>query len=156
VGGIDDFATAHDIALKMLEGRTVTLTIRNLDGGTTELGPLASDGAACDLARRYPIALAWLVERMSQELLRRATEAWKRSEASVPASPAEDSGGADSALVKAHFGDSLLFSAYEFMAQLHSRPRSWDELFEFLRYCKTKNALRDMAMAMSRAEGRHG
>jgi hypothetical protein len=37
---------------------------------------------------------------------------------------------------------------------MHVRPGNFDELFEFLRYCKVKNVLteREMASAKARAE----
>jgi hypothetical protein len=40
------------------------------------------------------------------------------------------------------------------MAQLHVRPRSWLELFEFMRFAKTKGELRELAMAMAKAGSR--
>jgi hypothetical protein len=44
----------------------------------------------------------------------------------------------------------LLFAVYEFIAQLHVRPASWAELFDFLRFAKTKSLLRERAMTAAK------
>jgi hypothetical protein len=49
-----------------------------------------------------------------------------------------------------YFGDSLLFICYEFLHEMHVRPKDFDELFEFLRYGRAKNVLTDMAIAAAK------
>jgi hypothetical protein len=39
------------------------------------------------------------------------------------------------------------------MAQLGESPRSWVDLFDFLRYLKTKAAMREEAMAAAKIRG---
>jgi hypothetical protein len=41
---------------------------------------------------------------------------------------------------------------FEYMAQMKSRPASWIDVFDFLRFSKTKGLLRDMAMAAAKQE----
>jgi hypothetical protein len=35
---------------------------------------------------------------------------------------------------------------------MHVRPKSYPELFDFLKYCKVKNVLKDMAIAAATAK----
>lgn len=42
------------------------------------------------------------------------------------------------------------------MSELHDRPKSFLELFEFMRYNKTKGILRDIAMASVKAGLKNG
>jgi hypothetical protein len=43
-----------------------------------------------------------------------------------------------------------LFAAFEFIAQLHVYPKAWIDVFDFLRFSKTKGLLRERAMAAAK------
>jgi hypothetical protein len=62
-------------------------------------------------------------------------------------------GGTDGTktVVNKYFGDETLFSCYEFLHEMHVKPRSWEELFEFLKYIKVLNMFKKMAMAEAKA-----
>jgi len=36
------------------------------------------------------------------------------------------------------------------------RPKNWDEFFEFMKYCRTKNILKEMAFAAAKAGAGNG
>ena len=59
-------------------------------------------------------------------------------------------------MIKEYFGDELLFACYEFLHEMHRNPKNWHEFFDFLKYCKTKGILREMALAAARAEAGDG
>jgi hypothetical protein len=50
--------------------------------------------------------------------------------------------------MRRYFGTDreLLFFCYEFMAELHDRPKSFVELFEFMHYCATKGKMKSLAL----------
>jgi hypothetical protein len=49
-----------------------------------------------------------------------------------------------------------LFFAYEFMAEMHTRPLSFLELFDFMRFNKTKGIMRATAMAAMKQRSENG
>lgn len=55
------------------------------------------------------------------------------------------------AIVREQFGDELLFFCYTFMTELGSRPLSFLELFEFMRYNKVTGILKSLAIAAIKA-----
>lgn len=59
-------------------------------------------------------------------------------------------------VIKSHFGDELLFFCYEFMSELGSRPKSFTELFEFLRYNTTKGIMKSMAIDAIKSRQENG
>jgi len=50
----------------------------------------------------------------------------------------------------------LLFACYEFIHEMHMKPKNYLELFEFLKYNKTKNILKEMAIAAIKAGSGNG
>jgi hypothetical protein len=50
------------------------------------------------------------------------------------------------------FGNSMLFSCYEFMAQMGQKPKSFVELFEFMNYVDAKNTIQAAAMQLAKSK----
>jgi hypothetical protein len=44
-----------------------------------------------------------------------------------------------------------LYACYEFYDRFKNKPKSWIELFDFLRFIKVQGILRDIAMSAARA-----
>jgi hypothetical protein len=61
---------------------------------------------------------------------------------------AVDNGG--SYIVKACFGDELLYTCYEFYDHFKNKPKNWIEVFDFLRFMKVQGILKEIAMSMAR------
>ena len=59
-------------------------------------------------------------------------------------------------VIKEYFGDSLLFICYEFLNEVHMKPKNWKEIFEFAKFSKTKGILKEMATASARAKSNAG
>lgn len=99
----------------------------------------------------YPWIALWLIDDICSKLSEEVSDAWKSSKRSVPSvEPGDEEEGASgvdiASIVKAHFGDSLLFFCYEFMTECPGagRPRSFLELFEFMRFMKTKSVVKSV------------
>jgi hypothetical protein len=59
-----------------------------------------------------------------------------------------DSGGGY--IVKTHFGDELLYAGYEFFDRFKNKPNNWMEVFDFLRFMKVQEILKEIAMSTAR------
>jgi hypothetical protein len=80
--------------------------------------------------------------------IKKISAAWHATAAPAGSGDAErqeDEAPAGSHIIKAHFGDELLFVCYEFYDRFKSKPKDWKELFEFLKFVKVKNIYKEMA-----------
>jgi hypothetical protein len=64
---LDDFDTMYDLTMQMLEGKPVTINIKNLDGSKTELCSFQvvdryQDLRGVDAVNEYPFLVVWLTE----------------------------------------------------------------------------------------------
>jgi hypothetical protein len=50
-----------------------------------------------------------------------------------------------------YFGDPLLYACYEFLHETGVKPKNFLELFEFIKYSKVKNVLKETALAAAKA-----
>ena len=55
-------------------------------------------------------------------------------------------------IITEYFGDMLLFACHEYMNENKMRPKSWIELFEFMKFSKTKGILKEMAIETAKAK----
>ena len=98
--------------------------------------------------------------------IKKISAAWHRSVASTGSGEedqerqegeaTEAEGGEGNFVIKAHFGEPLLFICYEFLHEMHRNPKNYDEVFEFTRYSKVKNMLKEMAFAAATAKSGAG
>jgi len=51
-----------------------------------------------------------------------------------------------------HFGDALLYMCHDYINENKIRPYSWIDLFEYIKFAKTKNLLKEMAINMAKAK----
>jgi len=57
------------------------------------------------------------------------------------------------AIIKANFGDELLFACYAFYDKFKNKPKDWLELFEYVKYLNVQNIYKEMAMRNASTEG---
>lgn len=90
---------------------------------------------------------------------KKISRAWQRTNVGPGSGNADDeayegpqdiSPQAGIAIVEHYFGKGreVLFFCYDFISELHVRPQSFDELFEFLKHSKVKGIFKQMALAM--------
>ena len=90
---------------------------------------------------------------------KKISDAAQRSAASVSVEETErqedpfnigDANTGDDALIRANFGEPLLFVLYKFYDKFKHKPENWDEVFDFTRMCKVENLQREIALSMSK------
>jgi hypothetical protein len=147
---LDDFNVLYDYTIRVLEGKTLAI---NMDD--EELVKMEDVNDIDMNVVEYPFLLVWLTEFIASYIGKEISEAYKRSEASTKEKgKTEETGNKrDSAIVDAHFGEPLLFICYEYMHEMGQKPKNFDELFEFLKYTKVKNIIKEMAMAQAKMGG---
>jgi hypothetical protein len=59
--------------------------------------------------------------------------------------------GGSGYIIKAYFGDALLYVCYEFYDRFKNKPKDWMEVFDFLRFMKVQGILKEIAMDIVRA-----
>jgi len=50
------------------------------------------------------------------------------------------------------FGDPLLYMCHDYVNENKTHPRNWMDLFEYARFVKTKNTLREIAINAAKAK----
>jgi hypothetical protein len=145
---LDDFNVLYDYTICVLEGKTLAI---NMDGEEIVKMEDVNDIEMNDV--EYPFLLVWLTEFIASYIGREISEAYKRSSKNEKAEEVETGNKRDSAIVDAHFGEPLLFICYEYMHEMGQKPKNFDELFEFLKYTKVKNIIKEMAMAQAKMGG---
>jgi hypothetical protein len=149
-----DFKSTYDYTLRAILKKTVAVSFKELDGTKRELARFKTDDICQNLRDikpldEYPCLFLWLIDHVQMRLMKDVAEAWKESTSSVQQDDG-DKGGIENHIVKACFGDSMLFMCYRFLHEMHTRPKSFLELFEFIKYCKTDGKLKEAAMSMAK------
>jgi len=50
------------------------------------------------------------------------------------------------------FGDPLLYMCHDYINENKVRPASWTDLFEYVKFIRTKNTLKEMAINLAKAK----
>jgi hypothetical protein len=156
---IDNFNAAYDFTMRVCAGTELAIYIRDAQAGKKKLCHIAPadwrslrDVEAIDA---YPVLIVWLIDYVKTFLLTELSDAMREAFTK----PAAENGGGDTdtapsygeTLINTNFGDPLLFLCYEYTAKMHTKPESFRELFEFLRYSETVSVLKEIAMKQARA-----
>jgi hypothetical protein len=144
--------------MRLLANKPVRIFISGYDGAQDELCLFSitgwySDLHKIDVLNKYPCLLAWLIEFIKLDMVGKVHEAHEKSIKAIPTKEETQEGDnrGDGFILERHFGDPLLFACYEFLHEMGTKPRNFLELFEFIKYSKVKNAVKEMAMASAKA-----
>jgi hypothetical protein len=95
--------------------------------------------------------------------IKKVSAAWEESAAGAGSGDterqedqAQEGHGITSHIVKQYFGDELLFTCYEFVKEMGVKPKSFLEVFEFLKFSKVKSTLKEIALNMAKRGADNG
>jgi hypothetical protein len=157
---LDDFDTMYDLTMQLLKGKTAAVMLKNLDGVLEELcrinSPEWRDLRGVEMINAYPVLIVWLTEAVAKHISKEVADACERSVAAAGSETFErqteekaaDNGGGY--IVKTYFGDVLLYACYEFYYHFKHKPDNWTEVFDFLRFMKVQEILKEIAVGMAK------